>query len=281
MTKGGRSVDLSRLSCSSICFREFPLREALEAIGALGFRQYDIGILGSFCPHFDLTRASRDDEKKLLRTIAASSMALYSFNANVGSYNDPEAGEAAIRQSGSRLLRLAKEAGARGVTVNCGKYRDRSEYPFAGDVEAAAESIRRLAEEVARLGLELSVEAPHKSSLVRTAAEAMELARLTGRDDVRLIFDGNHHAAAGWRMRDAIRMVGSRIAIVHLRDADGAENRYPLGSGRIDYAEMFDALDEAGFQGPLAFEFSESWGSVEANSAVIRASIDYLRKLRY
>jgi len=281
MMQGRRTVDLSRLSCSTICFRAFPLEQALQAIESLGIRRYDVGMLGDFCPHFDPLRADEEAERRFLDIVAASPITLHSFNAGIGSHNEPEAGPDAIRAAGLRLLRLAARAGAKGVTVNCGKYRDRSRYPFADDAALVAESIRVLAEEAQRLGLELSVEAPHKSSLVRTAEEAGRLVELCRHDNVRLIFDGNHHAAAGWGMRDAVEQVGRHIAIVHLRDADGADNRYPLGAGRIDYAEMFDALDSVGYAGPLAFEFSESWGSVKANAEMIRRSIDYLRELRY
>jgi sugar phosphate isomerase/epimerase len=275
-----RLDDLSRLSCSTICFRQFSLAESLAAIASLGFTHVDIGALPDFCPHFNLVAGNAADERAFIRVVHASGLQVHTFTSHLGHFNFPTVDQAAALEAGRRTLRVAAELGALGVNVNCGGYRDRLLYPFAADVEAVAQVIRPLADEAAAVGLRLMIEAPHKGNLIRTPDEALLLLSACGRPDVQLVYDVNHHHAAGWTPAHSVAQLGAaRIGIVHLRDAIGRENRYPLGVGEIDFTAVFNALHEIGFAGRCSFEFTDAAPTLAGNVEQLRRSLDFLASL--
>ena len=54
---------------------------------------------------------------------------------------------------------------------------------------------------------------------------------------------------------DVIRILGSRIAILHLHDNDAADDLHHMPfSGTIDWNDVFDALDETGYSGNYNIE---------------------------
>lgn len=61
---------------------------------------------------------------------------------------------------------------------------------------------------------------------------------------------------------DVIRILGSRIAVLHLHDNNGAEDQHHLPfSGTIDWKDVFDALDEIGYSGNYNMEIKfDSFG---------------------
>lgn len=92
----------------------------------------------------------------------------------------------------------------------------------------------------------------------------------------RLIYDCNHHHAAGWSPAKAIRRLGARsIGLVHRRDAVGSENRYPLGAGEIDFRSLIAVLEGQACPGRYSLEFTDAADSVEATKVLLR-SIDHL-----
>lgn len=273
-------TDPSRLSCSTICFRHFPLADSLAAIASLGFTHVDIGAMPDFCPHFDVLAGSAAVEGTFVRTVHASGLRAHTFTTHLGHLNLPTVDQAAALEAGRRTLRVAAELGAVGVNVNCGSHRDRVQYPLAADIEAVAQVIQPLADEAAAAGLRLMIEAPHKGNLIRTPDEALLLRSACGRPGVQLVYDVNHHHAAGWTpARSVARLGAACIGIVHLRDAIGRENRYPLGSGEIDFAALFHALHEAGYDGRSSFEFTDAASTLAGNVEQLRRSLDFLATL--
>jgi sugar phosphate isomerase/epimerase len=125
----------------------------------------------------------------------------------------------------------------------------------------------------------LMIEAPHKSKLCRDAPEALQLLRACGHPNVQLILDINHHHAAGWRPARVVETIGAQnIGMVHLRDAVGRENRFPLGAGEIDFRELFAALRAGGYAGRYAFEFTDAAATLEGNMEMLRRSIAFVAR---
>lgn len=273
------SIDLGRLTCSTITFRRYSLPEALEGIRAAGMTSVDIGTLPGFCDHFNMFEADEEEEEAFVRLVQTSGLSVHAFTAHVGHFNLPNVDTDAGRRAASRNLRLAKRLGAYGVNVNCGAFRDRAQFPLAADMAVMANHIRLFSEEAAELGLALMIEAPHKGNLIRTADEAVELVQAVNHPNCGLIFDCNHHHAAGWSMPDAVRRVGHLIRLVHLRDAVKRDNIYPLGTGEIDFAAMFAALDEIGYEGRYSLEFTDAADTLEGNVHKVRESLEYLKCL--
>lgn len=83
------------------------------------------------------------------------------------------------------------------------------------------------------------------------------------------------------QLRAAVRYV----AAVHLKDTDGGYRHWhfpALGEGIVDFAGVFEVLDEAGFAGPCTLEIEGLEGEEKTEQLVcarVAASVEYLRKL--
>jgi len=265
---------MRRFSCSTIAFRQHDLATALREIEDLGFSHADIGILPDFCEHFDPFGASTADEDAFAATVRRSSLRVHTFTSFVGAWNEADADWDGMRRVAIRLLSLAKRVGAYGVNVNCGFYRDRELHPLDEDIRIAGPRIGWMAEEAAARGLKLMIEAPHKNLLIRRADEAAALVEACAHPNVSLIFDCNHHHVSGWPMADSVRALRGLIGLVHLRDAVGRDNVYPIGAGDIDFAGLVEALRETEYEGLYAFEFTDAADTIEGVRDMLRASFE-------
>jgi sugar phosphate isomerase/epimerase len=75
------------------------------------------------------------------------------------------------------------------------------------------------------------------------------------------------------------------VAAVHLKDTDGGYHHWhfpALGEGIVDFAGVFELLDEAGFAGPCTLELEGLEGEEKTEQLVcdrVAASVKHLRKL--
>ena len=67
--------------------------------------------------------------------------------------------------------------------------------------------------------------------------------------------DTGHYLRAGVDPVEAIRMLGSRVWGVHLKDFDAESEEQIVGQGRLNLEETFQALLDVGFKGPLSLEY--------------------------
>ncbi len=67
--------------------------------------------------------------------------------------------------------------------------------------------------------------------------------------------DTGHFLRAGVDPVKAIRMLGSRVLGVHLKDFDAEAQEQIVGRGALNLAETFRALIDVGFSGPLSLEY--------------------------
>jgi hydroxypyruvate isomerase len=73
-----------------------------------------------------------------------------------------------------------------------------------------------------------------------------------GRDNVRLILDAFHTVDAGLDVLPIIRDHIDLIYHMHIADHPG---RHEPGTGAIDFAALYAALDQAGFTGFIGCEY--------------------------
>ena len=84
---------------------------------------------------------------------------------------------------------------------------------------------------------------------------------------------------------EQLRKVVQYVAAVHLKDTDGGYRHWhfpALGDGIVDFAGLFDTLDQAGFAGPCTLEIEGIEGENKTEQLVcerVATSVDYLRKL--
>lgn len=113
-----------------------------------------------------------------------------------------------------------------------------------------------------RRGQDLGVRIGFEPCWGTLAHDAASARRVLEAVPVEVCFDPSHFAASGDEIPALAREWGRRIAHVHLKDAFGAPGTEGedfhfcmLGEGTVPWPELFDALDEAGYEGALSVEF--------------------------
>jgi sugar phosphate isomerase/epimerase len=89
--------------------------------------------------------------------------------------------------------------------------------------------------------------------------------------------DTGHIVSCGYDTVDAVRKLGPRLKLVHLKDvqAAGGEVNVPLGTGAARIPEVMKELSRAQFAGLVAFEY-EKEGDIRED---VRRQMAYARKL--
>jgi D-psicose/D-tagatose/L-ribulose 3-epimerase len=114
------------------------------------------------------------------------------------------------------------------------------------------EALKRLAGRAERGGVTVGVEAVNRyeSNLVNTAEQAVALVEEVAAPNLVVHLDTYHMNIEEANLGDPVRACGDRLGYVHI----GESHRGYLGTGTVDFAELFDALAESGYSDPLTFE---------------------------
>src|SRR6188472_2311238 len=100
----------SRLGCSTISFRRWPLPEALAEINGQGFGETDLGSLPGVCDHVPIPLPA-DRVEGLAEQIVDSGVAVRLINADVGDMDDPDLDAPGRRRGRGPLVELPRAAG--------------------------------------------------------------------------------------------------------------------------------------------------------------------------
>jgi D-psicose/D-tagatose/L-ribulose 3-epimerase len=132
--------------------------------------------------------------------------------------------------------------------------RTRMLEPLERDAQRAlaVESLKRLAEHAAQRGVRLAVEPLNRfeTDLVNTTEQALELLDRVGADGVGILLDTFHMNIDEKSIGDAIRLAGDALLQVHTCEND----RGTPGTGHVPWEELFAALRDIDFGGPLVIE---------------------------
>jgi len=137
------------------------------------------------------------------------------------------------------------------------------------------EAMREAQDLAGELGIRLGIECINRfeSYLCNTSEAGVELANEVG-DGFGVILDIFHMNIEEADIREALRTAGPLLLEFHVADS----NRRPPGQGHIDWSEVFDGLDEIGFDGNLTVEFFYTHDlSPDQFEEDVRASIGFLR----
>jgi sugar phosphate isomerase/epimerase len=121
------------------------------------------------------------------------------------------------------------------------KYLDR----FAFHLETIADYAKRQ-----NVTINVEVINRYEMNNWNTAAEALEFLDHYGLENVYVHLDTYHMNIEEASTYDAICACGSRLGYLHVAD----NTRYYPGSGQIDFARVFAALDKIGYDGYLSME---------------------------
>jgi sugar phosphate isomerase/epimerase len=227
---------------------------------------------------FDAVELGGDslDPTDVKRALAASGLDATSICPFFGAERDFAADAAEVRAAASDHLRrsidLAGEVGADAVIVVP------SDRPAGSHGSTRADLLSRCAETIGEVVGEYPVGGPmvvieplnrYETHLVRTLEEAESLRGLIDSPHVALMADVFHMNLEEDSLSEPLRQHAGRIAHVHLAD----NQRREPGSGRLDFAEVFDVLDEIDYRGHFALEF------LPATDAALLRAREHLRPL--
>eukprot|EP00798_Chlamydomonas_sp_ICE-L_P017960 gene17960-24365_t len=150
------------------------------------------------------------------------------------------------------LQRLADKAADGGITLGL-ECVNRYETNLLNTASQALE----LLDEGITLGLECVNR--YETNLLNTASQALELLDEVNKPNVLVHLDTYHmnieegdenSSGKPMPLARAVKLCGSKLGYVHI----GESNRGYLGTGNIDFDQMFEALAEINYKGPITFE---------------------------
>lgn len=160
--------------------------------------------------------------------------------------------------------------------------------------ERFAKGMNRLGEIANSMGMNL-VYHHHMGTVVQTAAEVDKMMAMTDPDKFSLLFDSGHLAYCGEDYVEVLKKHVKRVKHVHLKDIRPDVVRKVKdeklsflqgvragaftvpGDGCIDFAPIFDILDNAGYKGWMIVEAEQDPAKANPLEYAIKAR-DYIRK---
>jgi sugar phosphate isomerase/epimerase len=243
----------SRLGCSTISFRRWPLPGALAEIKAQGFGETDLGSLPGVCDHVPMPLPA-DRIDALAELILDSGVAVRLINADVADMDDPDLDAAEMQRRLRTLVDLAQAVGTSTIMLPCGRQGVEPRTELSRDIATVAGTLTAAAEYLGASGLNLLVEAPHSRRLCATVERSQMLYDALGDEPVGAVLDFSHVVASGDDEVDAVRRFDGRIGHVHLRDAVLGDINLSIGRGKVNFPAAIDALAAAGYQGHFSLE---------------------------
>lgn len=118
--------------------------------------------------------------------------------------------------------------------------------------ESSANALRQVAEKAKAAGVKIHLEVVNRyeSNLINTGAQAVEMIKLIGADNVGVHLDTYHMNIEEGHVAQAIERCGKDLGYFHI----GESHRGYLGTGTVDFDAAFRALAKIDYQGPIAFE---------------------------
>lgn len=132
----------------------------------------------------------------------------------------------------------------------------------AKSIECVLNALRPLAEEAGvKLILEpLNIHVDHKGYYLSHSKPAFDMARKTGSENIKVLYDIYHMQIMEGNIIQTIRDNMDAIGYIHIADVPG---RFQPGTGELNYANIFKALREIHYEGYVGFEFEPTGAGTE------------------
>ena len=101
--------------------------------------------------------------------------------------------------------------------------------------------------------------------------ELIKLLDVIDRPFVMAVYDTGNMVALGRDLPQDIRLLGDKIAHVHIKDKNNHNQNVLLGTGLVNFSEVFYALRDVGYDGPFTFETTR--GSNPIKTAVYNMNL--------
>jgi len=186
-----------------------------------------------------------------------------------GTLTDPDGADdavATIRES----IEKADELGIPTLIVTTGP--DQDGFDRATQHDSVVDVLSQVAPDAEAAGVTLALEplntaVDHPDYFLSSSEEGFAIVDAVGSPRVTLLYDVYHQQVTEGNVIQTITDNVDRIGHVHVADVPG---RHEPGTGELNYANVFDAIDEAGYDGYVGCEFETTDDPDEAMAAVQR-----------
>jgi sugar phosphate isomerase/epimerase len=240
-----------KLSLTSWSFPACTLAEASGITRALGISAMDLGLLhGAALDRQAVLRAPEETAGKLRSKDIQVANVYWLFGNDVAdrAVSDPRARDQNLADL-EKVARFAKSIGAPTLFVLPGVMRPGERHSALFDQSAA--TLRAMLPIAASHGVTLTVE-PHIGGLL--SSPDLTLALIDQVPGLKLTLDYAHFACMGFT-QDQVDRLAPHAAHVHLRQAKPGALQTKWGMGTLDFAAMFDTLNDVDYAGYLSIEY--------------------------
>ncbi len=232
------------IACSTLCFTQQPLDEALRRIAQLGFRYVDLGV--QHWSHISVPELVHSGEKvanSLQQGLQQAGVELSAMNVGLD-----RSADVSLAEQVSAVCALAASHNLPAICISA----PASDTPL----DSAIAELRQLTASAARSDVTLCLET-HVNCLTEVPAVAVQLVESV--PNLGIALDPSHFYAGPWQGRD-FSTTYPHTRIVHLRDAGNSLDRLhmPPGAGGVDFAGMLAGLVQQGYAGPLSVEYIDN-----------------------
>lgn len=264
-----------RLAVSTNTYHSYSLEEALAGIAAAGFRSVELSSVPGWTEHVP-RNASDTDLAQVQALLDEHGLTAISLSGHSNLASDTGADEF------RKALRIAQKLGIQYVTTSTGGHDASSEGTVEEQRAAFLRLIRPLADEAAAMGLTICLET--HGGVSATGALSRILVDEIDRPNVGINYDTANVIFYGHtRPETDIAAAAPAINHVHVKDQIGGPGiwNFPaIGTGEVDFAPVFAALDAVGFDGPVSVELEfqgEPWPCLDQVRQALATSWAFLR----
>ncbi|MDS0295466.1 hydroxypyruvate isomerase family protein [Halogeometricum luteum] len=157
-----------------------------------------------------------------------------------------------------RSVELGEAVGVDALVVTVGPERD--DLPPGAEHRAVVNALRDAAPAAEAAGIDLVVEplnnpVDHPGYYLDSSYEAYEIVDAVDSSAVSVLFDVYHQQITEGNVIQNLTEHVEFVGYVHVADVPG---RREPGTGELNYARIFEALDDAGYDGYVGLEYSPS-----------------------
>lgn len=235
----------------TLMFREFPPLERFAKAREAGFDRVEIQAL----------EAAPDE---VTDAAAAAGTRIHLLNVGMGDFLQGGAGligmpgqESNFKQQFDMALALARQADIPLLHLGAGRVpeTERRENCLKSLVTNARYAIERAAGSDVTLVIEPLNCRDIPNALIADLDETASLIRERFAGSLWLMFDIYHMAQAGRDIATSFRQYSDLVRHIQFSDAPG---RHEPGTGKIDFADCFEAIEQAGYRGVWGAEYFPS-----------------------
>lgn len=234
----------NKLVCSTNCYHGFDLDTALVGISKVGFSYVELTSVRDYTEHVMPEHMTDRDLENLIAKLNAHHLTPISLSGH--SDLTVEEGVESIK----KRIDFAKNLNIEIVNSSPGTVEEEAHIP------KLISNLKNISKYAEQRGVVLALET---HGLVMGSGEgASKIVRMVDSPWIKINYDtGNAIFYAGVRPEEDIKKALEYLAHIHLKDKKGGKGVWDfpaIGSGEIDFENIFQTLIDGGFEGPISLE---------------------------